>query len=237
MIEWFIALGIGLAVSMAIYFVAFSIMVMITKRKGSEANVALVNPWMSSIIVSPIVLLLSLAAIFMFGSTQLNLWGFQLVPYETLSLLSIVGLTIAAITVGLSERLSPTPQKMNPPSATRERIVFFFVIVILASVSEEVLFRGFFQSILDRTLLLSIDFGLFSLTAGALVSALLFSLVHIAPAKQMGGSIFVLMGSAFILGLVAGIFLTYSGSLLPSIILHVEFNLIGFALGIRKLKE
>ena len=63
MIEWLIALGIGIAVSMVIYAVAFAVMVSIVKKRKQEANVTLTKPWMTSAIVSPVVLCLSLLAI------------------------------------------------------------------------------------------------------------------------------------------------------------------------------
>jgi len=150
---------------------------------------------------------------------MLPLWGFQIPLLEILVLLSTIGLFAAIVVVLVSEHLSPTPEKMNPPSDTGGRIKFFIVIVLLASIAEEVLFRGFLQSILDDALLLALDLGWFSITGGAIVSAIVFGMIHAAPAKQMGSS------------------LTVSGSLLLPIIIHMEFNLIGFVLGIRSKSE
>ena len=233
MIEWLIALGIGVAVSMAIYAMSFAVMFTIVKRRKVEAKITLANPWLSSAIVSPVVLGLSLLAIYLLSMGMLPLWGFRLPTIEDLGLLSIVGLSAAVCVVLTSEHISPTPEKMYPPSDTRGRILFFVVIVILASTGEEFLFRGFLQNILDNSLLLAINFGWFSITGGAIVSALLFGIIHIAPAKQTNSSVPVLTISAAILGLIAGIFLTISGSLILPIIVHMEFNLVGFILGIR----
>jgi membrane protease YdiL (CAAX protease family) len=233
LIEWIIALGVGLAVSMAIYFIAFSIMVILTKRKKAETKLVFDSPWMSNAIVGPIVLVLSTLVIFLASNGNLSLWGFQWPTHENMIVLSLIGLFVALIVVLVSERFSPTPENMNPPRNLRGRILFFIMIVLLASAAEEILFRGFLQGILDHTLLLSIDLGWFSITGGALVSGILFSLVHIAPAKQMKASIPVMITSAFILGFVAGIFVTYSGSLVMPILLHLEFNLIGFIVGLR----
>ncbi|MHA1863998.1 MAG: lysostaphin resistance A-like protein [Candidatus Thorarchaeota archaeon] len=237
MIEWLIALGIGLGISMIIYSVSFAVMMTIVKRSKSEMNIGPANPWMSSAIVSPVVLCLSLLVIFLLSSGMLPLWGFQIPSLEVLVLLSTIGLFAAVVVVVVSEHLSATPEKMNPPSETGGRIKFFIVIVILASIAEEVLFRGFLQSILDNALLLALNLGWFSITGGAIVSAIVFGMIHAAPAKQMGSSIPVLVLSATILGLIAGIFLTVSGSLLLPIIIHMEFNLVGFVLGIRSKSE
>ncbi|MCK5264598.1 MAG: CPBP family intramembrane metalloprotease, partial [Candidatus Thorarchaeota archaeon] len=232
-----IALGIGIVISMVIYSVSFAVMVAVAKKRKSEANITLANPWMSSAIVSPVVLCLSLLVIFLLSIDMLPLWGFQLPTLEVMVLLSTIGIIAAIVVVVVSEYISPTPEKMNPPSDTRGRVIFFVVIVLLASIGEEMLFRGFLQNILDNSLLLAIDLGWFSITSGAIVSAIVFGMIHIAPAKQMGASVPVLVFSAAILGLIAGISLTISGSILLPIIIHIEFNLVGFVLGIRSKPE
>ena len=237
MIEWLIALGIGIVISMVIYSVSFAVMVAVAKIRKSEANITLANPWMSSAIVSPVVLCLSLLVIFLLSMGMLPLWGFQLPTLEVMVLLSIIGIIAAIVVVVVSEHISPTPENMNPPSDKRGRVIFFVVIVLLASIGEEMPFRGFLQNILDNSLLLAIDLGWFSITSGAIVSAIVFGMIHIAPAKQMGASVPVLVLSATLLGLIAGISLTISGSILLPIIIHIEFNLVGFVLGIRSNPE
>ncbi len=237
MIEWLIALGIGIVISMVIYSVSFAVMIAVAKKRKSEANITLANPWVSSAIVSPVVLCLSLLVIFLLSMGMLPLWGFQLPTLEVMVLLSTFGIIAAIVVVVVSQHISPTPKKMNPTSDMRGRIIFFIVIVLLASIAEETLFRGFLQNILDNTLLLAIDLGWFSITSGAIVSAIVFGMIHIAPAKQMGASVPVLVLSAAILGLIAGISLTISGSILLPIIIHIEFNLVGFVLGIRSKPE
>ncbi len=237
MIEWLIALVIGIVILMIIYSVSFAVMMTIAKRSKSESNIVQANPWMSSAIVSPVVLCLSLLVILLLSSVMLPLWGFQIPSLENLVLLSAIGLFAAIVVVIVSEHLSPTPEKMNPPSDMGGQIKFFIVIVLLASIAEEVLFRGFLQNILDNSLILALDLGWFSITGGAIVSAIVFGMIHAAPAKQMGSSIPVLVLSAIILGLIAGISLTVSGSLLLPIIIHMEFNLVGFFLGIRSKSE
>lgn len=234
MIEWLIALGIGIAVSMVIYAVSFAVMVIVVKKRKSATNITFTNPWMSSVVVSPVVLCLSLVAIFLFSMGEVPLWGFQLPSFEVLVLLSGIGFIAAIVVVLVSEHFSPTPEKMNPPPDKRGRIIFFIVIVLLASIAEEALFRGFLQNILDNTLLLALDLGWFSITGGAIISAIVFGMVHLAPARQMGSSVPVLVISSIILGLIAGIFMTISGSLILPIFAHMEFNLVGFILGTQK---
>jgi membrane protease YdiL (CAAX protease family) len=168
---------------------------------------------------------------------MLPLWGFQIPSVEATVLLSAIGMIAAIVVVLVSEYISPTPEKMNPPPDRRGRIIFFVVIVILASFGEEMLFRGFLQNILDNTLLLAINLGWFSITSGAIVSAIVFGIIHVAPAKQMGSSASVIAISAGILGILAGVFLTISGSLILPIVVHMEFNLVGFILGTRNTRN
>jgi len=198
-IEWLIALGIGIAISMVIYAVSFAVMVAVVKKRKSETNITLTNPWMTSAIVSPVVLCLSLIVIFLLSMGMLPLWGFQFPTFESMVLLSAIGITAAVVVVLVSEHFSPTPEKMNPPPDRRGRIIFFIVIVLLASIGEEMLFRGFLQNILDNSLLLALDLGWFTITGGAIVSAIIFGMIHVAPAKQMGSSVPVLAISAAIL--------------------------------------
>ncbi len=234
MIEWLIALGIGLAISIIIYSLSFGIMVIIIKKAKLESNVVLANQWMSSAVVSPSVFILSLLAIFFISSGSLQLWGFQLPNLSSLLVLSSIGLVTAWITISVSEKISPTPERMCPPPDFSGRIIFFVLIVLLASISEELLFRGFLQNVLDNYAYYALDFSGVYITSGVIVSSIIFGLVHIAPAKQMGSSVPVLTISAVLLGLVAGIFLTTSGSLLLPIIVHIEFNLIGFLYALKK---
>ncbi len=145
-----------------------------------------------------------------------------------LSWLILVGGFIAIFTVGMAEILSPSPPEMKPPPDPRSRVLFFVLIVVLASISEEVLFRGFLQGILDNTLLLEIEFGNLSLTGGSIVSAIVFAVVHAMPAKRMGMNPVVLIGSSFILGIISGVALATTGSLIAPIIVHSQFNLVGF---------
>ncbi len=225
---WLIAVGIGIVVLILIYSLTFGVLAAIMKRVRLAGNYVRANPWATSAIVSPMILFLSLLAISLFSSGSLQLWGFQLPALSSLLRLSGIGLVTAWIIIFVSEHLSPTPKTMTPPSDRGGRVFFFVIIVLLASISEELLFRGFLQNILDNTLFLALDFFGVQVTSGAVVSAFAFGLIHIAPAKQMGSSIPVLTVSAIILGFLAGLSLTLSGSLILPIIIHIEFNLVGF---------
>ncbi len=95
---------------------------------------------------------------------------------------------------------------------------FLFLLLLLAPLGEEFLFRGILESsLLEYGLLIAI-----------IVPALLFSLIHLLPFKNTPRKYLVtILISAFILGLLAGYFRTLSGSLFPAYVTHAIFNLNG----------
>ncbi|TFF84773.1 CPBP family intramembrane metalloprotease [Candidatus Thorarchaeota archaeon] len=236
MIDWIIALFVGLGVFLAVYAGAFSVSMIVSKGTGFGRNVK-DRPWLSNLIVGPVVLTESLLVIVFLAQGQLTSWGLQYPSFEGILAVGFSGSVLAVLTLLTSESISPTPSEMKPPSDSRGRFGFFVLIVILASISEELIFRGVIQNLLDQALLLALDLGFFSLTGGTVVSGLLFAVVHAAPAKRMGVSLGVLVGSALVLGLSAGIALYETGSLLAPILIHGLFNFFGFAIGIREDNE
>ena len=95
---------------------------------------------------------------------------------------------------------------------------FSFLLLLLAPLGEEFLFRGILESsLLEYGTLIAI-----------VVPALLFSLIHILPFKNTPRKFLAtILISAFILGLLAGYFRALSGSLLPAYATHAIFNLNG----------
>jgi membrane protease YdiL (CAAX protease family) len=80
---------------------------------------------------------------------------------------------------------------------------------------------------------LAIDLGIVVISSGAIIAAIIFGLVHAMPAKMMGKSISRLVVAAFILGLVAGVGLSSSGSLVVPVVIHIIFNTVGLVMSIR----
>jgi membrane protease YdiL (CAAX protease family) len=226
--EWIVTLLIGVGLTLVTYFIAFSLLMITSKKVKSIGSALEKRSWISNIIIGPIILVLSLLIIYVLSQGNIHQWGFQWMDLWELSWLILVGGIIAIFTVGMAEILSPSPPEMKPLPDPRSRVLFFILIVILASISEELLFRGFLQGILDNTLLLEIEFGNLSLTGGSIVSAIIFAVVHVMPAKRMGMNPVVLMGSSFILGIISGVALATTGSLIAPIIIHSLFNLVGF---------
>ena len=237
MIEWILALGTSALVIMVTYSLAFSVMRRFGKRILGPPKPGM--QWRSNIVIGPIVLCMALLCMFLLSAGNLSLWGVALLRIDYLLTVVLVGSTIAIVVLLFSERISPTSPAMKPPQDSSGLIAYILLIVVLASVSEEFLFRGVVQNTIDVWFLISIQLGPILLTSGAIVSAVIFSLVHAMPAKMMGISPAVLMTSSFILGLSAGIALTMTMSLIAPILIHSIFNLAGMLLpslfGRRKL--
>jgi membrane protease YdiL (CAAX protease family) len=108
-----------------------------------------------------------------------------------------------------------------PDAPTFETFAFWQIVLlfwIAASIQEETIFRGLIQSIVGRKLDGANIGG--SLSAAAVIVAILFAIVHI----PMG--IFT-VGAAFVVGLLAGELRVRSGSLIPAILVHALVNIVG----------
>ncbi len=86
-------------------------------------------------------------------------------------------------------------------------ILYIINMTILPAVFEEFAFRGIFMQ----------SFRRFGDSFALLVSSILFSLVHISP---------ISMPHAFIMGLVIGYFVLFTGSLHTGMVIHFIYNLL-----------
>jgi len=132
----------------------------------------------------------------------------------------IVVLGIATVAEGLGAEL-PVVQETFRTIAQRPGAVPLFVVttVVFAPLAEEILFRGvLFQGLRQRT----------GFWVAALVSALLFTLPHLAE----GGGVFasgVITSGILPLGIVFAALVERRGSLAPAIVAHATYNAIGVA--------
>ena len=88
----------------------------------------------------------------------------------------------------------------------------FFVIALLPAFVEEFLFRGAIQHVLQQK---------WSLLTSLLITALLFTLVHIAD--QYKGQYYIL-ALVLILGLLLGVQYAFTGNLWASVLTHFAYN-------------
>ncbi len=226
MVEWFLFTATGIILIIVAYQIVFCISKKLVKSKGESMDPPK-EMWRSSIIVSPIITLFATAFIAVASWGNFAEWGFAFPTGDVVRTVIVVGF-LAAIPACILEDLSKTSETRFNGIVSMDSLPAYFLLVILfASLAEELLFRGFLQQFIDKAFLISMDVNGSIITSGVIVSAFLFGLVHAVPAKMMGRKAPHLMLGAFLLGLTAGVGLSSSGSILVPIIIHMEFNIVG----------
>jgi membrane protease YdiL (CAAX protease family) len=108
------------------------------------------------------------------------------------------------------------------------------IVLILASVTEEILCRGLIQSYLSPLNAIKVKWLMFEFDFPTIIGALFFSAMHItvliSGADLMTSVIVIIF--AFLLGLLAGYNRAQSQSLVPAIVLHATANIGGVIGGI-----
>ena len=103
---------------------------------------------------------------------------------------------------------------------------------IIASICEEVLYRGLIQSFLFPLSKYGFNIFRFRISIPVLVGAFLFGVMHMMLLTM--GMDFALVLSivilAFIMGIVAGYYREKTGSLIPAVIVHIFANIGGYIL-------
>lgn len=119
----------------------------------------------------------------------------------------LLGSNVAAITNALMQSFNLKTSEIAAPEGTLSTVVFLLVYVVLAPVTEEILFRGIILERLRR-------YGDFF---AVLSSAMMFSLMHASLQS---------FPSAFLSGVFFALISIYSGSPLASMIVHAVNNLL-----------
>ncbi len=223
MYEIVLAVIIGIVLVFVVYSVAFALLSKVASRvqylQGMEEK-----PWRSNIIIGPVVLLLSIALIAVIGGENLVEWGWTFPSWELILTALIVSVIAGGIVAGIHTRLSKIPPEDRPNYSSME---FIILIVIIASIAEEFVFRGFLQQYIDHFAPYLIHMGTIPLSGGCIVAAIVFGLVHVTPARQMGESAGLMAGGAGVFGIIAGVMFLMTSSILIPIIIHIIFNLMG----------
>ncbi len=160
-------------------------------------------------------------------SGSLNIW--KSVLYSPI--LFIVSLVIGGVfAVVITAIAGPTPTYNFGDMTLLQTII---KVWILASIGEEIIFRGLILTYLSSRIYTSFSLFRLRITHATLISAIFFSLVHfMLLTKGAGGAQMAFIAvMTFILGLGAGYFREKTGSLVPAIIMHVLFNVCGHIMG------
>ncbi|MFW9990650.1 MAG: lysostaphin resistance A-like protein [Candidatus Odinarchaeota archaeon] len=214
-----------------IYGTAFVFTVVIVKIKPFIGKNMERDPWRSALMISPVVGLTSLLLIFFLSQGQFTRYGLRGLPVEDLLIMAVEGLVTAAGLLLAGEAILTL--KKSPRSSwfagttLKERTFASLLLVLFPSVSEELAFRSAIQLFVDSREGFPVPTGLL-ITPGVLTAAVLFSVIHVPLVTQKPSlEVFITVVIALIMGIIAGVFVNQSGSLLPAIVLHAEFNLLG----------
>lgn len=108
------------------------------------------------------------------------------------------------------------------------------IVLILASITEEILCRGLIQSYLSPLNAIKVKWLMFEFDVPTIIGALFFGAMHITVLISGAGlmtSVIVII-FAFLLGLLAGYNRAQAQSLVPAIVLHATANIGGVIGGI-----
>jgi len=148
----------------------------------------------------------------------------KIVSRETIqySLLFSVGVLIIIDTLDrIIHQIIPTPDyiidlsKIMQPDSMLGYVFLFLAVVIVAPISEEVVFRGFLQKFLEDHWK--------DITRAVLVTSLFFAMIHFNPFWTI---------QIYILGVVLGFLAWKTKSVIPSIMLHSINNGAAYILSI-----
>lgn len=114
----------------------------------------------------------------------------------------------------IPERVLESYSQSAEISTSGSLIIMLITIVIVAPIVEEIIFRGLILSRLNKAM---------NTTVALIISSLLFAILH--------GHI-LWIAYTFVLGILFGIVAIKTESILPSIILHMSFNLAGLFVGL-----
>jgi membrane protease YdiL (CAAX protease family) len=175
----------------------------------------------------------SFILILILSKGKISEYGFKIGENLKFKQTIIVGL-IAGLIITSTTLYLP----INPPPGT-EGFSFIQVVIfiwILASIAEEVLTRGLVQSYLSPLGVFGFSIFGFRITLPVLFAALFFGAMHLGlfMAGLDSFSVWAIVISAFIMGIIAGYYREKTQSLIPPILIHMLFNITGTIIGLIK---
>lgn len=221
--QFLLTLGRGLALLLAVYVPTFALVsAFVASRAGTAEGVSV---GAAIPLVIALSLGISLLLIAVMGRGRFGSFGFRAIGVKSLLLSLGLGLGLAVPLRCLATLLN-VQQPGFLEFTTWQLIAFSW---LAAPVQEEIIFRGLLQTVLQSGIPTLIPIGSRKLSVAALVSAMAFALVHFAlfgMGASFGATAFMVFG-ALVLGVVAGQMRWSTGSLVPAVLIHALFNIIG----------
>jgi membrane protease YdiL (CAAX protease family) len=207
---------------------------MISVSAGGLRRLVADSDWLSGgTTVQATMLASSLVLMITLSRGKLARYGFRAVTRGQIKPAFVFG-SIAAVVVqvalALLWRLVPVSGG-HPAVAGASLLQVVVTVWIVASICEEVLHRGLIQGFLEPLRSYGVAMFGIRLSLPVITAAILFGATHIMLLTMGADAYFVggIVGSATVLGIVAGYYREKTGSLLPAILIHMLFNIYGAA--------
>ncbi|MCD6408911.1 MAG: CPBP family intramembrane metalloprotease [Candidatus Verstraetearchaeota archaeon] len=180
------------------------------------------NAILSVAIIELLFVVLSITVVKFALKPEDNIIGFRIIGFTKILTVFLLSTLLAILIAYVELHTAPAERYSFPiPGVEEQGAMYFILAFALAPVGEETLFRGLFLGyILENDV---------NPWMAITISALLFSLIHLIPfstAPLIQRT--YIIGTAFIMSMIAGCCRKRMGSLLPAIATHVGFNLGGF---------
>jgi len=172
------------------------------------------------------ILIISILLIFIFSKKRIIEFNFRKVKLQQLIL--PIGLTVFLLII--SQLIPMVLGNEEHPAAVSMSIVQQLIfIVVLASLGEELLFRGFLQNMLNPIKSYGINLYKIRLSLPVIISGILFGLMHFALIGTGASFRFVIQIVIFgiFLGMIAGYFQEKHNNFTYAFIVHMTANLSG----------
>jgi membrane protease YdiL (CAAX protease family) len=182
--------------------------------------------WISEFVSFAVSLVISIVIIAALSKGKISTYGFK----KTGDVL-LAGIAVISLGIGIVTTLVGTFVGLEGP-AFMEGYSFVHIVVsiwIYASVYEEVVARGLFQSFLSPLAKYGFTITGLRVSLPVLLSALFFALSHMALLTTGADAYYVIyiVIFAFIVGLMAAYYREKSESLIPAIVIHMLANIGG----------
>jgi membrane protease YdiL (CAAX protease family) len=212
-----------------VYLPAFIFISFLTMNSHQFATKVQATPWLPVPIVAGITLVMALILISIFSRFNFSDYGFKLSRDLMILKALICGVVIGGV-LSFAGSFVPSRELSFGSLTFLQRLLVFW---ILASVTEEIIFRGLIQTYLSWHISGSVTIFRSQLTTAGLITATFFGLVHLALLSQSAATLqaITIVLVALILGIIAGYFRDKTGSLVAPIIVHSLFNITGSIVG------
>lgn len=188
--------------------------------------------WISgSDVVQISMLIIALLLIYFIGKGKFADFGFQPAKIKIILKAFFIAVVISFVLFilnAISIMITGMPEGAGEGSGSGNLLKNIISIWLLASIIEEIFYRGFLQTFMNPLKDYGIKLKKIYLSLPVLAAAIMFGLMHFCLIGIVPDRIvYFIVVNAFILGTIAGYFREKSGSLIPAIGVHIGFNVVG----------